>query len=611
MTGVMGGSGDSSQSRAMSEREMFDPSLPVRVLLQRSAAARSVLAAYGVESCCGGEHPLAQACAARGVPLSKVLADLESAHAAIESHSIVPPTMTVREVRTRFPSTRPVLERYGLGDCGGEDGPEEPLAWFATVHRLPLDEFLRDIRAAAIRDAASTPRESLPAAGKRPFFPGFILGSLGLTLTLGATTGMINLFRIAAGAEVPFSHRQIHGHTQILGFAALFLMGIAFHALPRILGIAGFRTAGSRAAFWLMFAGVILRNIGQPLAFYPSGRLLCLLATGMEVASGSLFAVFVFSALRALREGKYTRGDPLLRFVGAGTLYFLLAMLILAAQGIWLAGHLETALPASLTEPFYFFSLYGFLLAWIYGFGNRVVSLFLGIGPARRGTPQAALAAQAAGVLLYGAAWLPGVSGRAAAWLKDGGMLMAALSAIVYLAGHGFVWRRGGLPVMHTPGKPTFAIRAAFACLGAWALLQIAGIALSRFSAFPAQNPWWNDAARHLFTVGFLNLVIVGMSFRILPVFSGKTLWSPRMAYATYGLILLASALRLLQYPAAFRPALYGVGAWSGVAVVLGLILFMFNLMRTMRGGTPPAARSPEAPASPKYPAFLSTLPVR
>jgi uncharacterized protein involved in response to NO len=143
-------------------------------------------------------------------------------------------------------------------------------------------------------------------------------------------------------------------------------------------------------------------------------------------------------------------------------------------------------------------------------------------------------------------------------------------------------------------------------------LLQIAGIALSRFSAIPAQNPWWNDAARHLFTVGFLNLIIIGMSFRILPVFSGKSLWSPRMAYATYGLVLLASALRLLQYPAAFRPALYAVGAWSGVAVVLALVLFTFNLMRTMRGGARPPAPSPVARrAAPDRPAFLSTLPVR
>ena len=138
--------------------------------------------------------------------------------------------MSIRELRRRFPATIPVLARYGLGDCGGEEGPDEPLAWFATVHQLPLDEFLRDVREAAAREVSSAP-PAATAGSSLPFAPHFILGSLLLTLTLGATTGMVNLLRIAAGGDVPISHRQIHGHTQVLGFAALFLMGIAFHAL--------------------------------------------------------------------------------------------------------------------------------------------------------------------------------------------------------------------------------------------------------------------------------------------------------------------------------------------------------------------------------------------
>ena len=83
-------------------------------------------------------------------------------------------------------------------------------------------------------------------------------------------------------------------------------------------------------------------------------------------------------------------------------------------------------------------------------------------------------------------------------------------------------------------------------------------IALARATSIPAQNLWWSDAARHTFTIGFVTLVIIGMSFRILPVFSGKTLWSPRLAVATYALVLLGTAMRLLQYPAAFAPIFYG-----------------------------------------------------
>jgi len=56
----------------------IDPKLPVRDLLARHPHLASALAARGLDSCCGGEHPLADACRAKGVPLPEVLADLES-----------------------------------------------------------------------------------------------------------------------------------------------------------------------------------------------------------------------------------------------------------------------------------------------------------------------------------------------------------------------------------------------------------------------------------------------------------------------------------------------------------------------------------------------------
>ena len=581
--------------------ETIDPRVPIRDLLERMPHLSSALAAHGLDACCGGVHPLAQACAARGLALDDVVADLESAHRAAESHAIVPPTMSIREIRRRFPGTAPVFERYGLGDCGGADGPDEPVAWFATVHRLPLQEFLGDLRVAAVKDVAAAPQPAAPPA--RPFSPHFILGSLFLTLTLGATTGMINLLRIAAGGDVPISHRQIHGHTQVLGFAALFLMGIAYHALPRILGIGSRTPASSRAAFWLMFGGVILRNVGQPLGFYPTGRALSLLSAGMELAAGVLFVSFVFALVSEMRSGKYDRRDPIVRFVAIGTVFFAASLLLVGAQGLWLAGHPETALPTALNESFYFLALYGFLLAWIYGFGNRVVSLFLGVGPARRRTPETAMILQVAAGPVYCFGWLPFLPSAAGLALRDAGLALAALSAVVYLGGNGFLWRKSEFPAMKASGSPTFAIRAAFGCLGLWSLLELAAVFLSRATRIPAQNLWWADAGRHVFTIGFLTLVIVGMSFRILPVFSGKSLWSPALARVTYGLLLGGVAMRLLQYPAAFRPVFYRIGSYMGIPVVLALVLFTLNLFRTMRGKPP--ARPRKSVGS-----FTSTLPV-
>ena len=171
-----------------------------------------------------------------------------------------------------------------------------------------------------MRDVAlspPTPPEAKPAS---LFSPHFIIGSLFLTLTLGATTGMVNLLRIAAGGDVPIDHRQIHGHTQVLGFAVLFLMGIAYHALPRILGVGGASPAGPvRASFWLMFTGVLLRNAGSTLraATRRAGSCRCSRVC-LELAAAALFVRFVFALLAKVREGKYDRRDPLLRFVRAG-----------------------------------------------------------------------------------------------------------------------------------------------------------------------------------------------------------------------------------------------------------------------------------------------------
>lgn len=76
MTRVMDGGRGPRNPRHMQDRPSFDPRLPVRFLLERYPVARSVLASYGIDACCGGEHSLEHACAAKGISLAEVVADL-------------------------------------------------------------------------------------------------------------------------------------------------------------------------------------------------------------------------------------------------------------------------------------------------------------------------------------------------------------------------------------------------------------------------------------------------------------------------------------------------------------------------------------------------------
>src|SRR3989338_4127542 len=68
----------------------------------------------------------------------------------------------------------------------------------------------------------------------RVFVP-FFIGSLLLTLTWGATLGMINLARLTADwglGVLPRPSVWAHGYVQVFGFMALFIMGVAYHVLP-------------------------------------------------------------------------------------------------------------------------------------------------------------------------------------------------------------------------------------------------------------------------------------------------------------------------------------------------------------------------------------------
>jgi iron-sulfur cluster repair protein YtfE (RIC family) len=142
---------------------------------------RPVLAVYGIDTCCGGEHALAEACRARGVALADVMREIGAAANASPAPSgsdLVVPAMSIREILRRFPSSAAVFEKHGLADCGGDERSDEPLGWFATVHRIALEPLMADVHAAATRDAGRLSAAAIPKAPARPFSPEYIAGSL-------------------------------------------------------------------------------------------------------------------------------------------------------------------------------------------------------------------------------------------------------------------------------------------------------------------------------------------------------------------------------------------------------------------------------------------------
>lgn len=74
------------------------------------------------------------------------------------------PVMSVRQINARYPSCRAVFARYGMGGCGGDLGPDEPLAFFAEAHQVDLASLTAEREWAAATPEA---REELIRAGLR------------------------------------------------------------------------------------------------------------------------------------------------------------------------------------------------------------------------------------------------------------------------------------------------------------------------------------------------------------------------------------------------------------------------------------------------------------
>ncbi len=85
------------------------------------------------------------------------------------------------------------------------------------------------------------------------------------------------------------------------------------------------------------------------------------------------------------------------------------------------------------------------------------------------------------------------------------------------------------------------------------------------------------DGARHVYTIGFLTLLIVAMSLHVVPALTGRTLARRREARAAFALVVATAAVRALQIPVALGWGglpLYRLVGTTGIFATVGLLLW-------------------------------------
>jgi hypothetical protein len=508
----------------------------------------------------------------------------------------ITPQMTVAEINEKFPQCARVFDHYGLGGCGGQFGPPEPLFIFAAAHRVALKDLVEELNKAERGewkapnrggDAAPTVAEEFES---ETLYKRFIFGSLLIALTLGMSLGAINITRISwAQSYYAISGvlKQIHAHAQIFGWVGLFIMGMALHAIPRFKAVGLSPVRAAKACFVLMVGGVVLRGVFQYWGATVWGRFLVLGSGLLELAAIGIFVgLIVRVVLRSEQKREFHE-----KFIWASLLWFL-------ALGVWNAWMTVEMAVKGWTAPsalqnalFIHAAMFGFIANMIFGFSLRVLPHFIGLREPR------AWAANIAFVLWNAAIFLRYPHEQlavAATSLEVGGAVMMVVALRL------FEKRQAKIEIEGVDGAFQWFIYMGYI----WLLVAAATPLHADVYRLSASN-------RHLMAVGFITSIIFGVAYRVLPIFNGVNLHSNKLMRVSFWHLLAGTTIALAM---AFNAA-YG-GAWSyawsaasGWLVLAAVMMFAANLWRTLRSRAEKFTRDAEVKLATRVADLLEVFP--
>ena len=291
-------------------------------------------------------------------------------------------SMLVSDINRQYPQCRPVFEKHGIAGCGGEYGPPEPLFIFTAAHRVPLRELVEELNRARRgewkNESAVRKAEGLAEAESEILYKRFVFGALFVALTAGFGLGLVNLTRIALAQsyyEISGVLKQIHGHAQVFGWVGLSIMGVAFHAVPRMKMQPLRPLRAAKWCFWLLLGGVLQRVVSQPLARNPFAAAVLLISGVLELTAIGLFVWLLGgSVVRSQQER-----EPYEKFIGTSIAWFA----ILGLWNFWIVWLMfwkrSVGIPALQDALWIHAAFFGFIANMIFGFSLRVLPHFLGL----------------------------------------------------------------------------------------------------------------------------------------------------------------------------------------------------------------------------------------
>ncbi len=417
----------------------------------------------------------------------------------------------------------------------------------------------------------------------------YLKASLLVAITIGWLLGAIELtaitfhsaFQSLASRLISPALFQVHGQSQIIGWVGLFIMGISYQVIPRQRRVAIHTPVLAYVVLTLMLSGIALRAISQPLA--AGSRLfggLTVLSALLELAGVGLFMGGIIKG-RVMADS--IQGPE--RFSRAALQWFSVALLLNLGTTVYLAVHGSSVVPDWLDRALIIVELFGFVMSMIFGVNARNLPLFMRVKPASSEALTPVLRLLPVAVILCAAgqavAEVSTVPGRALIALGWAGLLACAA---LYVNAVGLLRPRTRqiLTAGESGWYEAYVLAAYFWLAIGLGLELVTAIVQLLGSALPADDLFL--AGLHAITVGFISMMIMGMGTRIVPAFAATRLYSRSLLIAAWACLMAGTILRVpsqVLYTAVGGPFVPLLGL-SGVIQLLGLMLFGWNLWRTL-----------------------------
>lgn len=434
--------------------------------------------------------------------------------------------------------------------------------------------------------AAATPARSIGNTIHRPFF----IAGLATVLTLGCVWGAINLLTIGVNQNfnsVSYSWILAHGHAMVFGFVGCFIMGFAYQVFPRLKGTTLWGTKLALSSLPLMIAGIALQTVahlGMPSGY---GFTLELVAASLQLASVIIFGVVIVQTAR-----RANRPEVSDRFVYAAIVWFIVAAVAnpIVFRLFELPGSRERLLfnLATFNIPYRDVELIGMAVTMILGVSMHLLPLAYGLRQPAKAWRDFVFWGVNIALVAGALSFIGGMAGRNH-WM----LMFQWLTTITFLiiaAGLPRQFRLFGDLAESKKDRSLKFIRAAFVWfIVATAMLVLVpvynfGIYMPLTGSYVPFSHAFFGAYRHAITVGFIMMMIVGVSSKVVPALSGIETRRVASLWPTFLLLNLGNAMRVtFQIATDFTPSAYPIMGVSGFIEVVGLSLWAYELVRNMR----------------------------